>query len=287
MCDVELKKDLNLITVIVPVKNEQAMIAECLDRLKEYPKVIVVDSGSTDQTCQIASSYDNVTLVNFCWNGKYPKKRNWALENCDISSEWVLFLDADEIISPQFTAELLNVLPNTSCNGFWLTFDNYFMGKILKYGDKFRKAALIRRGHGMYEYTKEDCWSNLDMEVHEPLVIEGEGGTIFSAIEHKDKRGLSSYYQKHNEYASWEVGKYYSLKADKELWQKNSFRRKVKYSLLNSWLFPPLHFIYSYFFKLGILDGKQGLIFAFAKSHYYYQILFKMIEYKQENKAKL
>lgn len=281
-----LDNRLNMITVIVPVKNEQAMIAECLDRLNLYPKVIVVDSGSSDQTCEIADRYHNVQVVNFSWNGKYPKKRNWALENCNIDTEWVLFLDADEIISQQFTAELINVLPKTSCNGFWLTFDNYFMGKKLKYGDKFRKSALVRYGHGMYEYTKEDFWSNLDMEVHEPLVIEGEEGTIISVIEHKDKRGLKSYYQKHNEYASWEVGKYHSLKDDKEQWQNTSFRRKIKYSLLNSWFFPPLHFFYSYFFKLGIFDGLQGLIFAFVKSHYYYQILFKMIEYKLDNKSK-
>ena len=78
------------VTVAIPVKNEEANLERCLERLGPFAEVVVIDSGSTDRTCEIAKSY-NARIVNFQWNGCYPKKRNWFLLNDPPRQPWVLF----------------------------------------------------------------------------------------------------------------------------------------------------------------------------------------------------
>ncbi len=271
------------VSVVVPVKNEEKNIARCLEQLSEFDDIQVIDSGSTDRTPEIAESYPNVRVVQFEWSGKYPKKRNWTLENCDFKYEWVLFVDADEFLSESFKRELAKVIATTTHNGFWLRFTNYFMGKQLRFGDMFTKIALVKRGCGRYEYTEEDKWSKLDMEVHEPLVIDGTVGVIKSKIIHEDRKGLKQYIEQHNEYSSWETRQYYSIRKDPEIWSKVYFRRKLKYYLLHQWYFAILHFVYSYVFKFGFLDGRRGLVFAVLKLHYYFQVYCKVVEYKMNS----
>ena len=107
------------VSVIVPVKNEEKNLAQCLDSLRDFDDVVVVDSGSTDRTGEIAAEYGR-QLVQFVWDGKFPKKRNWALRNIEFKHPWVLFLDADERMTAAFAAELLRSLPRTAHNGFWI-----------------------------------------------------------------------------------------------------------------------------------------------------------------------
>ena len=272
------------VSVVVPVKNEELNIALCLDHLDGFDDIHVLDSGSTDKTPDIVANYPNARLVQFNWSGQYPKKRNWALENCQFKYQWVLFVDADEFLTPAFKRELAATIATTSHNGFWLRFTNYFMGKRLRFGDMFTKIALVKLGCGKYEYTDEHKWSNLDMEVHEPLVIDGTVGVIKSPINHEDKKGLKQYIEQHNEYSSWETRQYFSIRKNPQIWSKVYFRRKLKYYMLHQWYFALLHFFYSYILKLGFLDGRRGLIFAALKLHYYFQVYCKMIEYKHSSK---
>ena len=109
------------VTVIVPVKNEEANIAECLDRLARFDEVIVVDSGSRDRTCDIAVD-KGARVIQFEWDGKYPKKRNWVLLNVELRNPWVMFLDADELVSEEFCEELLVAVSRTEYDGFWLNY---------------------------------------------------------------------------------------------------------------------------------------------------------------------
>ena len=83
------------VTVVVPVRNEEKNIAECLTRLRGFAGVLVVDSGSTDRTCDIAREH-GARVITFEWDGRFPKKRNWVLRTQAIETPWVLFLDADE-----------------------------------------------------------------------------------------------------------------------------------------------------------------------------------------------
>jgi glycosyltransferase involved in cell wall biosynthesis len=172
------------VTVVVPVKNEEAGLGRCLERLTRFAEVIVVDSSSTDRTPEIAREY-GAKLINFVWNGRYPKKRNWLLLNHTLASEWVLFLDADEFADDAFCDAVDAAVRSNTHNGYWLNYTIYFLGRELRHGVPQRKLALFRTGHGLYERIDEESWSQLDMEIHEHPVIDGTVGEIVARIDHK------------------------------------------------------------------------------------------------------
>lgn len=298
------------VTVIIPVKNEATNLPVCLSRLDGFAKVLVVDSGSTDATTEIAGEAGAEVLA-FAWDGKFPKKRNWVLRTYDFQTEWVLFLDADEFITEDFVRELRAALAGTDKVGYWLNYDRWFLGRQLRYGDEFQKLALFRVGAGEYERIEEDHWSTLDMEIHEHPILDGAIGEIKAPIEHNEYRGLHHYIAKHNEYASWEAGRYLqlvggSVKAEggdlrsvprskattrpdsavlktgpSEEWKGLTERQKKKYRNLTKWWAAPVYFLRGYFWKRGFLDGAAGFHFAFLKAVYFYQIRLKIKEAKR------
>ena len=261
------------VTVVIPVLNEELNLPACLDALGDsFEKILVVDSGSTDRTGEIASTA-GADILQFEWNGMYPKKRNWTLETVDFKTEWVLFVDADERVTPAFIDELHRTLPDTPHAGFQITFTNWFMDRPLRYGDVFRKLPLFRTGSGAYEKFPEEGWSTLDMEVHEHPVLNGTVGEIRARVEHHDFRSLEHYLKKHDEYAVWEANRFCWLQsAGKQEWSILTARQRVKYSLLNR---PGLGWIYfcaAYVLKLGFLDGRAGFELARTKCRYFNQI---------------
>lgn len=263
------------ITVIVSVKNEELNLPECLKKLQRFSQLMIVDSCSTDATPKIATEY-GAEVHTFEWNGKFPKKRNWALQNVEIKNDWVLFLDADEFVTEEFVDEVAIKTQDSSFNGFTIQFENYFMGRKLKYGYGFKKNALFKKSKGAYEKIDEDLWSHLDMEVHEHPIIEGQIGVIKSKVVHKDFKNLEHYIGKHNAYSSWEAHRYLQLKESKNT--QLSKNQKIKYTLLGLGLLPPVYFIGAYIFKLGFLDGKEGLYLAKYKANYFFQIQTKIID---------
>ena len=132
-----------LLTVVIPVKNEEKNLPECLESVKGLEHVVVVDSGSTDSTCDIAARYGR-EVVQFKWNGQFPKKRNWMLRNYKFETPWVMFLDADERMTPDFVDELSRTLPTTSHVAFFVCLNNWFLGRLLKHGKVPRKTAILK-----------------------------------------------------------------------------------------------------------------------------------------------
>ncbi len=271
------------LTVVIPVRNEAPNIRRCIECIPSGSPIIVVDSGSEDDTVDLAKRAD-AQVIQFNWNGQFPKKRNWVLRNTSIQTPWVLFLDADEFPPSGFWIELEALLPATNHVGFWLSFENYFMGRKLRGGDPFRKLALFRVGAGEYERIDEDHWSHLDMEVHEHPVLDGTVGEIKTPIEHNDFRGLEHYISKHNAYSSWEAHRYIRLHSSRaessSEWNNLTERQKKKYRHLAKWWFAPAYFLSSFFFKQGFLDGSVGFHFALMKAIYFYQIRLKIKELK-------
>ena len=275
------------ITVVLPVKNEAKNLPRCIAAVSDLGPVVVVDSGSADHTKDVAKAA-GAEVLNFEWDGQFPKKRNWTLRNYGFKTEWVLFLDADEFVSPVFIEEVKAAINNTEQVGFWLNFSNHFMGQQLRGGDAFRKLALFRVGAGEYEKIDEDNWSHLDMEVHEHPVLDGSTGEIHAPIEHNDFRGLKHYIGKHNEYSSWEAARYFRLRENNGVrsesesesaeWQGLTNRQKKKYRNLAKWWFAPAYFIVSYFLKKGFRDGAVGFHFSLLKAIYFYQIRLKILE---------
>ena len=261
------------ITVIISVKNEALNLPSCLEKLKRFNQIIVVDSGSTDATVSIAASM-GAEVLQFNWNGKFPKKRNWTLQNANILNQWVLFIDADEFVTEAFVNEVATKIQDTNYNAYTIQFENYFMDKKLRYGYGFQKTALFKKTEGAYEKIEEDFWSHLDMEVHEHPIIEGKIGLIQAKVIHKDFKTLEHYIDKHNAYSSWEAQRYIQLNKTNN--GKLTFNQKIKYGLLNTGLLPLFYFIGAYFLKLGFLDGKEGFYLARFKAHYFFQIQTKV-----------
>lgn len=271
------------ITVIVPVKNEELNLGKCLNQLKLYNQIIVIDSSSTDRTPDIAKQYD-VDFVNFEWNGKFPKKRNWALQNLSIQNEWVFFLDADEYLTDEFNQELAIKINNPDVNGFWVSYQNYFMGRRLKYGDTMKKLPIFRKNKGLYEKIEENAWSQLDMEIHEHPIVEGKTEQIKTSIIHNDFKGLEHYISRHNNYSSWEAARYLQLKANNN--SNLNSRQRLKYNLIKFGLLPPAYFIGSYFLKFGFLDGFPGYYLSRYKANYFFQIQTKIKELERTQNLK-
>ena len=267
------------ISVVVPVKNEELNLPRCLETLEEFERVVVVDSNSTDSTKQIASDW-GADLVNFQWNGRFPKKRNWILRNHSFSTEWVLFLDADETVSDEFKCEVKIAIQNDGINGYWLNYHNYFQSRLLRHGIPFRKLALFRIGKGEYERIDERRWSHLDMEIHEHPIINGPVGEIKAPITHKDYKGMYHYLARHNEYSSWEAQRFFDLhaNANADLNARLTHRQRKKYRALDTWWWAAAYFLTNYFLKLGFLDGREGLVFSLLKAIYFFEIRCKIKE---------
>lgn len=266
------------LTIAIPVRNEERNLPGCLQAIGTdlARQVVLIDSGSTDQTQKIARGW-GAYVLDFAWDGKFPKKRNWFLRNYQLTTKWVLFLDADEYLTEDFKTELRVALANDSNVGYWLNYTVYFLGKQLKGGYPLRKLALFQVGAGEYERIDEEQWSKLDMEVHEHPVLTGEVGTIHSKIDHQDFRGVSHYVLKHNEYAGWEAARF--LKGTSLAFSAQwTWNQRLKYRMMRSVFIGPIYFCGSFFLLGGFRDGSRGLAFAILKMAYFTQIYCKIQE---------
>lgn len=259
------------VTVVIPVKNEEAGLPACLERLERFAEVLVIDSGSDDGTVAIAESH-GAKVLQFDWDGCYPKKRNWLLLNHTPRQPWVLFLDADELLNEAFCDELARILRSTEHAGFWISYSNSFLGRPLRHGLQQRKLALFRVGKALYERIEENGWSTLDMEIHEHPIVEGSVGEIRTQIEHRDDRGLERFLIRHVNYAKWEARRLPALKADSDAWARLTPRQKFKYRHMGKWWYPWFYFLGTYVGKRGFLDGAAGLEYAFYKAWYFQTI---------------
>lgn len=276
-----MRPDLLDLTIAIPVKNEEKCLPGCLQAIGNdlVKEIVIIDSGSTDATRQIATEA-GIRLIEFAWDGRFPKKRNWYLRNHRPTTKWVLFLDADEYLTASFKTELREALQDQEKSGFWLNYSIYFMGKKLKGGYPLMKLALFRVGAGEYEKIDEEQWSHLDMEVHEHPILTGEVGQIKSKIDHLDDRGISHYVNKHNEYSSWEAARYVKLMESKPAIHNFNWKQQLKYRLSGSILIAPVYFFGCYFLMGGFRDGIRGLAFALLKMAYFVQVYCKIKEQK-------
>jgi len=250
------------VSVIVPVKNDDSNLLACLKQLVCFDDVVVVDSEYSTTAESIAQIKKSKYVV-FTYEPPFPKKRNWALESLDLKYNWVLFLDADEYITPEFITELRETFTSKENDiaGYWLNYKIRYQGKVLKYGVPQRKLALFNRKNGRYEKIEDIGWSVYDMEIHEHPIIDGEIAELHSEIFHMENI----------EYAKWEVGRS-KLLIESSSRKNLTFRQRVKYYLLGTPFLAPGYFIYHYIFRLGILDGKLGLSYAILKMTYFFQI---------------
>lgn len=267
------------LTIVIPTKNDGPSLRTCLDAIGPdfASQIVVVDSASDDDTAAVVADH-GASLISFAWDGKFPKKRNWFLRNRPPTTAWVLFLDADEVLTDEFKRELSATLPSSTANGYWLRYTIYFMGRELRHGYPLKKLALFRVGAGEYEKIDEDHWSTLDMEIHEHPIIDGPIGEIKARIDHRDFRDVSHYVAKHNQYSSWEARRFLQMEASGNSDRRLTLKQKIKYRLARSPLAGIVYFLGAYFLMGGFLDGKRGLAIAILKMSYFTQIYGKIVE---------
>ncbi len=272
------------VSVLIPAKNEVINIGRCLAALEGWAdEIVVVDSQSTDGTFQTAESF-GAKVLQFHYQGGWPKKRQWALDTYPFRNEWILLLDADEILLPPIKEEIRAAIKSTNYDGYWLRFQIYFFGRQLKYGDtQLWKLFLFRKGKGRYEkrLDKQDI-SMSDIEVHEHVIVDGNTGRLENPIRHENFNSLDRYVQKHNEYSNWEARLYsgnpkgeikvslFGSQVERRRWLKNTFLNWPGSSILA--------FLYKYFFRLGFLDGKAGFFYCCFQAIQVFHVKAKIYE---------
>lgn len=275
------------ISVIVAARNEEKNLPRCLEALREVGEVYVVDSSSTDATAEIAQSF-GAKLVQFHYQGGWPKKRQWAMDNLPLSYDWILLLDADEAMTAELTQEIRLAIANPAISGYYISLRMYFLGRLLRYGGAgFWKLSLFRKGKGRYECRLRDQNSSMaDMEIHEHVVVDGATARLRNPLEHRNVDSLSRYIQKHDEYSNWEARVLMrSGNEDSELppalfgtqAQRRRWLKRGLYGLPGS---PGALFLYRYVLRGGFLDGVPGLIYCAFQAVQMFHTKAKIYELK-------
>jgi glycosyltransferase involved in cell wall biosynthesis len=289
------------VSVIIAARNEAKNLPRCLQALKNAGEVFVIDSRSTDDTVEIARSH-GAQVVQFHYQGGWPKKRQWAMDTLPIAYDWILLLDADEVLTSELEEEIrsaiqaptseTSTIQSPTINGYYILLRTWFLGRALRHGDVgLWKLALFRKGKGRYECRLKDQDASMaDMEVHEHVVVEGATARLRNPLIHHNVESLSRYIQKHDEYSNWESRVLLQRGEDAELppslWGTQAQRRRwLKRRLFAVPGSPVLLFLYRYILRFGFLDGVPGLIYCGFQAVQMFHTKAKIYELKTK-KAK-
>ena len=130
------------VSVLIPARNEEANLPACLESVSRADEVFVVDSQSSDRSIEISESY-GANVVQFHFNGRSPKKKNWSLENLPFRNEWVLIVDCDERITPELWAEIEHAIENPEFQGYYLNRKVFFLGQWIRLGASIPTGIFV------------------------------------------------------------------------------------------------------------------------------------------------
>jgi glycosyltransferase involved in cell wall biosynthesis len=241
-----------MISAVVLTKNEEKNIEDCLKSLSWCDETIVIDDNSTDKTVEIAKKSGAKTFTHSL-NDDFSAQRNFALKQA--KGDWVLFVDADEIVSSALWYEIMATTndPRSEYSGFYLLRKDIMWGKELNYGET-GNIKLLR-------LAKKDTGSWVG-KVHETWIVKGKTKTLKNPLTHQPHQTVKEFLQ--------EINYYTDLRAQ-ELHNK-----KVKVFWWGITLYPKAKFIQNYFLKLGFLDGLPGLVIAFLMSFHSFLVRGKL-----------
>jgi len=276
------------VSILVPVKNEASNLAMSLGSVSWADEIFVVDSQSLDATADMARSH-GAKVVQFHFNGRWPKKKNWALENLPFKHEWVFILDADEVLPPEARSEFERIVtdPKHPVEGYWINRRFMFMGQWLKHAYYPNwNLRLFKHKIGRYEKLTDAETASGDNEVHEHVVVNGKTGRLVSELDHYAFPSVEVFLEKHNRYSNWEarVALDKFLRGSNESLQSGAvgLRRRLKELSQRMPFRPLLRFAYVYFWQLGFLDGSAGFHFARLHAFYEYLCVVKTIELNRQ-----
>ncbi|WP_164102740.1 glycosyltransferase family 2 protein [Candidatus Laterigemmans baculatus] len=290
------------VTVLLAARNEAANLSRCLAALRPAAEIVVVDSGSVDNTPEIARDA-GARVLQFEHTGGYPKKRQWALEMVRFKTAWVLLLDADEVVPEALWAEIATAVaadgPDavgaTKPVAYLIKKGFHFLGRRFRFGGfSFDAMLLVRPERVRFERLIEVPGDTLDMEVHERLIVDGPVGRLNTPLIHEDFKGLEAYIDKHNRYSTWEAhlrhqfltsGEYGEESVQPRLFGNPQERRRwLKRLAIRTPGEPWLWFAYHYLFKLGFLEGTAGKIACQIRADYIRQVRAKMYELRLKDR---
>ena len=268
-----------MLSIIILTKNEEIDLPSCVEALEWSNDIHVLDSGSTDNTLTIAQQYGaNIHSNPF---KSFGQQRNYALDYLPLQYEWVLFLDADEVVTDALRHALLKAIREApdSVAGYYLCWKMMLDDTWLKHCDNFPKwqFRLLRKGKARFtdfgHGQKEDQVQGRVDYIREPYIHNG-----FS-------KGWHQWFDKHNRYSSLEAAA--RLTSRPPLKNTLSVHSSVRNPALKSWLsqvpgWPILRFLQAYIFNLGFLEGISGLIYCTNMGFYEFMIQIKMRELKRK-----
>jgi len=260
----------------VPVRNEAENLPRCLASIAWADEIFVVDSQSSDGSPRIAQEL-GARVVQFEFNGTWPKKKNWALEHLPFRNEWVFILDADEVLPAEAEAEFRAAIANAGATvGFWINRRFMFMGRWLRHAYYPNwNLRLFRHLLGRYEKLTDAATASGDNEVHEHVVVQGPTDRLRCEIDHYAFPSVEVFVEKHNRYSNWEarvaVAEESAGKSEQLQSARVAQRRRLKRLSQRLPLRPLLRFLYVYLWQRGFLDGREG--YYFARMHAFYEFL--------------
>ncbi len=276
------------VTFIILTKNEAQNLPDCLASIRGFAaRAVVVDSGSEDDTCEIARRMGAEVLVHPFEN--YARQFNWALDNANIATRWTFRLDADERLTPALIAELEALMAsheNDDVNGVTMEAWLYFMGRKIRHGCRNkRKLMLFRTGVGRIEDRRMD---------EHTVLARGRSVSCRERFIHYDFKDMTHWIAKMNWYATREMQDYVEFADGKAAGLGRggdaaiSGTRRMKFGLyyrlpmfFRSWLL----FVYFYVFRLGFLDGKEGFVYNYMYHRWYRALVdAKILEQRKFNR---
>lgn len=244
------------ISGIVIVKNEEARIGRCLESMHWLDEIVVVDSGSTDGTREICTHYDKVRFFSHEWEG-FGRQKNIALQAA--VGEWVLSVDADELVTSELVAEIDRVLQSPKCDGYYIQRKNFYRGKWIRHSGWWPDPVLrlFRRDKGRFS----------DRMVHESVELEGTAGYLKAALEHHSFATVTDFIKKADDYST--LGALMLM--------QHGRRASASLALLKSFA----AFVKTLVVKRGFLDGFSGVLIAYSNATGVFYRYMKCVELRQ------
>jgi len=252
---------MSTISTIIITHNEASNIRRCLESVKWSDEIIVLDSGSTDNTVEICREYTpKVTVTVTDWPGYGPQK-NRALKQA--SCDWVLSIDADEHLSPALQTDIQHAMTHDQHTAYSMPRQSTYCGRLIRYGawHNDRVCRLFKRGTAQFK----------DAPVHESLIVDGSIGQLHTPLLHHSFQDLEAVLHKVNHYST--------------LGAKQRLQQGRKGSLGIALAHSCWEFVRSYLLKRGFLDGREGFILAVSNAEgTFYQYL--KLYYLRKNSTK-
>lgn len=263
------------LSIIILTFNEEIHIERCIKSLLPFSsQIFIIDSYSTDNTVEIAKSLGATVLLNK-WPGNHALQFQWGLDNCPLKTEWIMKMDSDEYVLPELAVEIKDTLISLDddISGIYIKRQVYFMGKWIKQGGYY--PTWLLRIWRLDKGRMEQRWMDEHIKLSSGKTVQFKHDLVDD-----NKNNLTWWTEKHNHYATREaadiLNTIYSFKSyddiEPRLTGTQEQRKrwlKIRYAYLPLFLRPFLYFSWRYFFKLGFLDGKLGLVWHFLQGAWY------------------